>query len=92
MDWIKFEGKLGASTEIQVHYSKGDRIRQTALEYLAQNYIRMLVAKAKPVKKKRAPRLRKVTRIQPSPKDDKLDSYLAGASGRDKKKAGRASS
>jgi hypothetical protein len=55
MDWVRFERKLGALTEIQVHYSEGDRIRQEALEYLVLNYICMLVEKAKPVRKKRFP-------------------------------------
>lgn len=76
--WIEFAGNLTPSTEIMVHYSKGDRLRTGIFEFLSGKFIQLKMKigrSAKPKRRGRQP-LAKSLRIKPSKQESSLDSFL----------------
>jgi hypothetical protein len=73
--WIEYKGKLGLKSSVTVHFSKGDKLRSHALEYLSAKSIEMMFKRQARVVVSGGPTTPRLRKAKASQSDTKLDSW-----------------
>ena len=76
LSWVDYEGKPGPQTLVQIHYTKGDRLRTETFHLLARKYVEMRRRNARTQSRSRKG-VARVKRPAASPQDGKITDFVS---------------
>jgi len=74
--WVEYEGKPTPQATIQIHYTKGDKIRKETFHFLARKYVELKRRKNRPERHAKVG-VARVKKPVPTPQDGRITDFIS---------------